>query len=109
LTTTNLGSGSHSLAASYSSDTVFASSRVLLIGTPPNLTGFSMLSNGVFRFAYSNVIGAPFSVLGSSDLSLPLSNWAWLGPAIEAPPGQFQFTDSQGAGQTQRFYRVRSP
>ncbi|HYV30482.1 MAG TPA: Ig-like domain-containing protein, partial [Candidatus Binatia bacterium] len=109
LTTTNPGNGSHSLAACYSSDTVFASSRALLIGTPPNLTGFSMLSNGVFRFAYSNVIGAPFTVLGSSDSSLPLSNWPRLGPAIEAPPGQFQFTDSQGAGQTQRFYRVRSP
>ena len=109
LTTTNLGSGSHSLAASYSSDTTFASSCAILIGTPPYLTGFSMLSNGMFRFAYSNVIGAPFTVLGSSDSSLPLGNWPLLGPAIEAQPGQFQFTDSQGTGQTQRFYRVRSP
>ena len=109
LTTTNLGSGSHSLAASYSSDTVFASSSAILIGTPPYLTGFSMLGNGMFQFTYSNVIGAPFTVLGSPDSSLPLSNWPLLGPAIEAPPGQFQFTDSQGPGQTQRFYRVRSP
>ncbi|HEU0037872.1 MAG TPA: Ig-like domain-containing protein, partial [Verrucomicrobiae bacterium] len=109
LTTTNLGSGSHSLAASYSSDTVFASSSATIIGAPPYLTGFSILSNGAFRIAYSNVIGAPFTVLGSWDLSLPLSNWPLLGPAIETQPGQFQFTDLQGAGQTQRFYRVRSP
>jgi hypothetical protein len=109
LTTTNLGSGSHSLAATYSSDAVFASSRAILIGTPPYLTGVFRLSNGLFRFAYSNVIGAPFSVFGSSDSSLPIGNWPLLGPAIESSPGQFQFTDSPGAGQTQRFYRVRSP
>ena len=106
--TTNFANGSHSISASYASDTVFASGSASIIGTSPYLTGLTLLTNGAFRFAYSNVIGAPFSVLGSPDLSTPLTNWPLLGPAIETQPGQFQFTDSS-SGLTQRFYRVRSP
>jgi len=109
LSTTNFNRGSHSISASYSSDTVFASSTATITGTPPYLTGFWITNGGLFQFAFSNVIGAPFSVLGSSDLSVPLGNWPLLGPAVETQPGQFQFTDSLGAGRTQQFFRVRSP
>jgi len=107
--TTNFISGSHSISASYAADTVFASSSAAITGTPPYLTGLTLLTNGAFRFEYSNIIGAPFSVMGSPDFSAPLTNWPLLGPAIETQPGQFQFTDSLSPGQTQRFYRVRSP
>jgi len=108
-TTTNFTSGSHSIAANYASDTAFASSSATIAGTPPYLTGLTVLTNGAFRFEYSNIIGAPFSVLGSPDLSAPLTNWPLLGPAVETQPGQFQFTDSPSPGETRRFYRVRSP
>ena len=108
-TITNFSSGSHAVSANYASDTIFASSEAALIGTPPVLGGFSLLTNGVFHFTFTNVIGAPFSVLGSTDLSVPLADWTLLGPAIETQPGQFQFTDTDGLSQTQRFYRVRSP
>jgi hypothetical protein len=107
--TTNLNAGSHAIAARYSSDPIFASSSGNIIATPPTLDGISLLTNGAFRFSFSNVIGASFMVLGSSDLFSPLSNWPVLGPATETQPGQFQFTDPQATEYTQRFYRVRSP
>jgi len=106
---TNFNIGSHAVHAQYASDTVFAASEAALIGTPPVLGGFSLLTNGVFQFGFTNTIGAPFSVLGSPDLSVPLTNWPVLGSAIEIQPGQFQFTDVSGAGETRRFYQVRSP
>ena len=50
-----------------------------------------------------------FTALGSTNVALPLSNWSWLGPVTDAPPGQFQFTDTQAVIFPQRYYRVRSP
>ena len=76
---------------------------------PPYLTGMSLLSNGACALTFSNLSGAPFTVLGATDLSLPLSNWAVLGQALEIVPGQFQFTDLEATNNSQRFYRVRSP
>ena len=48
-------------------------------------------------------------MLGTTDLSLPLSNWTVLGALTDNPPGQFQFTDPQATNGALRFYRVRSP
>ena len=106
-TTTNLTPGTHSISANYCSDTVFASSSGSIIAVPPYLTGMTVLSNGAWSLSFSNVAGAPFTVLGAVDLSL--SNWEVLGQAIETVPGQFQFIDLEATNNTQRFYRVRSP
>jgi hypothetical protein len=75
----------------------------------PTLTSLSILGNGAFQFAFSNVVGAPFSVLASADLFSPVSNWSVLGTATETQLGQFQFSDPQATEHTQRFYRIRSP
>jgi hypothetical protein len=107
--TTNLSAGSHGIVARYASDSIFASSSATLTATPPSLRGLSILGNGAFRFTFSNVVGAPFSVLVASDPLSPLSNWPVLGPATETEPGQFQFSDPNATQHTQRFYRVRSP
>ena len=103
-----LSGGSHAINASYASDTVFASSTGNLIGTPTNVTAM-LLSDGSVQLSFTNGSAAPFTVLGATDVSLPLSNWSELGPATEILPGQFQFTDAQVTSNTARFYRVRSP
>jgi len=64
---------------------------------------------GALRLAFTNTAGTHFSVLASSDLSLPLGNWTVLGAATEGPPGSFQFSDPIVAGNSRRYYRVRSP
>jgi N-acetylneuraminic acid mutarotase len=75
----------------------------------PILSGISVQPNGVFRFSFTNLPGAPFTVLTTSNLALQLSNWTAIGGLSEISPGQFQFTDPQPASASQRFYRVRSP
>jgi lysozyme len=72
------------------------------------LKNLSLGPNG-FHFAFTNVAGTHFTVLGSTNVSLPLASWSALGAAVEGPPGNFQFTDTNAITRVQGFYRVRSP
>ena len=67
------------------------------------------LPDGSFQFAFTNSVGAVFGAFATTNLSLPFTNWAALGGAVEVLPGQFQFTDPQATNNSPRFYRVRSP
>jgi hypothetical protein len=67
------------------------------------------LPGGAFQISFTNLSGLGFTVLATTNLALPLSNWTVLGAPTEAPPGQYQFTDAQATNNPQRFYRVRSP
>lgn len=67
------------------------------------------IGNGSVQLGFTNAPGATFTVLSTTNLSLPLSNWTVLGGVTEISPGQFQFTDPQAKNHTRRFYRVRSP
>jgi hypothetical protein len=63
-----------------------------------------------FQFTFSdNTPGATFTVLATTNLSLPLSNWSVLGQPARIGPGFFQFTDLYLTNSPQRFYRVSSP
>jgi len=104
-----LSIGKHAFNAGYCSDTFCASSVGALVATPPSLSGFVVTSNHTFQVAFSNAVGAPFTVLGATNAGLALDDWTPLGPAIEIGPGQFQFSEPQGTNQTQKLYRVRSP
>jgi hypothetical protein len=74
------------------------------------LTASAVMPDGSFEFSFTGASGAPYSILGTTDVSEPLSNWQVLGAAVESPPGQFQFIDPQAAAfDAQRFYAVRSP
>jgi hypothetical protein len=53
--------------------------------------------------------GATFSVLATTNLSLPIDNWTVLGQPIQTGPGVFQFIDGDATNGIQRFYRVSSP
>jgi N-acetylneuraminic acid mutarotase len=103
------------LAPGWAMATVFVNgtpsqSRLLCVDLPPFfLNGVVARPSGVFTLAFTSVPGQGFTVLGSSNTLLPLSNWTVLGPATETSPGQFQFTDSQPATNGQRYYCVRSP
>ena len=68
-----------------------------------------VFTEGAVNLAFTNTPGTRFSVLATEDPSLPLNNWIMLGTATEEPPGSFQFTDHTATGNSQRFYRVRSP
>jgi uncharacterized repeat protein (TIGR01451 family) len=73
------------------------------------LSNISPLAGGGFRFGFTNLGGLNFEVLGTTNVALPLSNWMVLGPAVENPSGQYQFTNPGAANAGQGFFRVRSP
>jgi hypothetical protein len=78
---------------------------------PGQLTGITRLGNGSTQFAFTNYTDTSFTVLGSTDVSLPMIAWTCLGPAVESPVGSgyFQFIDPQATNFPQRFYRVHAP
>ncbi len=75
------------------------------------LTSMKRLDEGSVQFTFTNFSDMSFSVLASTNVSLPLNLWTNLGPALEAPAGsgQFFFNDPQTTNNPQRFYRVRNP
>lgn len=77
--------------------------------TPPSLTGAQMMGNGAMQFAFTNTPGATFTILSSTNLSLPLANWTVAGTAFEISPGLFQFTSQPTTNDPARFYTVRAP
>jgi predicted outer membrane repeat protein len=79
---------------------------------PLLLTGSAFSGAGgtnSFQFTFTNVPDADFTVLASTNVAPPSSLWTPLGPALQNPPGQYQFTDPDAANYPQRFYRVVSP
>jgi hypothetical protein len=77
--------------------------------TAITLTGAANVPGGAFQFAFTNIAGARFTVLATTNASLALSNWTVLGQPTEGPAGHFQFSDPQATNNARRFYRVRSP
>ena len=76
---------------------------------PLILTGPQKLGDGAFQFSFTNTPGASFTVLATTNLALPLSNWLVLGAPTQILSGHFQFTDLQATNNPQGFYRVKSP
>src|SRR5687767_9784635 len=60
-------------------------SNITLAGTgtgtinPFPLTGMTRLPNGSFQFGFTNQSGLSFTVLASTNVALPMSNWTWMG------------------------------
>ena len=77
--------------------------------TSITLTNLSALPGNGFQFSFANVPGALFNVFSTTNLTVPFTNWTWLGDVPEISSGQFQFTDTQATGQPERYYRVSSP
>jgi hypothetical protein len=89
---------------------IFLADNMIVTPMPPIiLTNPTKLSNGTFQFTFTNTPNWHFTVSGTTNLTLPFSNWTTLTGLTEAPPGQFQFVDLQATNIPHRFYRVSSP
>lgn len=76
----------------------------------PTLFDVSATPAGQFGFAFtSGTAGATFSILSTTNISLPISAWTVLGQATPIGPTQFQFRDDQTSSNSQQFYRLSSP
>jgi hypothetical protein len=76
---------------------------------PIVVTNLSIIPSGDFQFSFTNIPNALFNVFGTTNLADSFTNWAWLGGVTEDSPGQYQFIDTQGPTNAERFYRVASP
>jgi hypothetical protein len=82
----------------------------LTVVTPSPITlRVPIFTNGVFAAFFTNTPGASFTLLASTNLNQPLSNWVTVGSFTESPLGQFKFVDVDATNNPWRFYRVRSP
>jgi hypothetical protein len=73
---------------------------------PPRITGYT---TNITTTLTTNTSENTVTVLTTTNLLLPLTNWTVLGTVTDSPPGHFQFTDPQATNRPMRFYRVRSP
>lgn len=76
--------------------------------TAPSLTNALILSNGSLQFQFTSSAGVTFTVLSSTNLSLPLSQWNVAG-SVSSPTTQYQFTTPTLSGNAKVFYAVRAP
>jgi hypothetical protein len=110
VTITNFPPGPHAVVARYVSDATYAASSGALTGVPATLDQLQVLNDGTFVLGFTNLSGAPFTVLSSTDPAAPLSQWTVLGQAGEVFPGRFQYSDALALSRdASRFYRLRSP
>lgn len=72
---------------------------------PPTIGPVVRQTGGAFQLQFSGASEATYNVFGSTNLI----DWLLLGPAVENPPGTFQFTDSAAPDHAHRFYQLRWP
>jgi hypothetical protein len=99
----------HALATVFVNGIPSAATIIRIGASQIILTGATKLPNGSFQFFLTNTPGSTFTALATTNLTLPLGSWSVLGAPVEAPPGVYQFTDSQAPNNAQRFYIIRSP
>jgi photosystem II stability/assembly factor-like uncharacterized protein len=76
---------------------------------PPVISSATVLSNGAFQLTFTNTNDIVFSVLGTTNLGLPASNWTVLGTTTNIGGGQHGFTDSEATNFWSRYYLLRFP
>lgn len=77
---------------------------------PANNRPFLQLSRpvpSVLNFTFFSIPNADFTILSSTNLSLPLNQWDNFGQAAQTLPGLYHFSDS--ATNKTRYYQVVSP
>ena len=77
--------------------------------TTLNLNGTRLEPLGGFQVGFASLPHSTNTILASTNLILPLSDWTPLGTATEFSPGLFIFTDTDAVNHACRFYRASGP
>ena len=77
--------------------------------TPICLINSKITADGTFQFDYIGNSGLTLTLLGATNVSLPLTSWSVMGVGVENSPGRYQFSVFAITNQPQRFYSIRSP
>jgi hypothetical protein len=78
---------------------------------PGTLKNVARLGNGTVSFTLTNYSDMSFTILATTNLTLPLNQWSNLGQVLESPlgSGQYPFTDTQATNYNTRFYTIVLP
>jgi hypothetical protein len=79
------------------------------VSTVLTVTAVGMPLPGQFRLQFTGIPNTNYTILGTTNASLSLTNWTAQGSAVNLSNGLFQFIDTQATNYQQRFYRVSSP
>jgi uncharacterized repeat protein (TIGR03803 family) len=75
----------------------------------PQLTRITKDPGGNVLLTGTGPAGAPFHLLASTNISLPIASWPSLTAGTFDSNGQFSFTDATAATANARFYRISTP
>ena len=81
---------------------------VVLELVAPVITSQQLLGNGAFEVTFTGPEGQPYTLLSSTDLTLPQVSWTTLTNSTFGPSATV-YPDTTATNDTIRFYRVRSP
>jgi hyaluronate lyase len=88
----------------------FVTATNLINTMPPAIVSAGMVGlPSQFRIKFTGDTNYTQTVLGSTNLEIPITNWTVLGTAAQISNGLYQFTDGNVTNNSQRFYRIRSP
>jgi hypothetical protein len=73
----------------------------------PALT--SSVKSGQFQFQFAGNTNDSYTILATTNLALPLSNWPSSGSPLLLSNNIYQFIDTQGLALPARYYILRSP
>ena len=64
----------------------------------------------ILAVTFTNTAGAgsQFTIWGTTNLTLPLSQWRNFGSPTETAPGAYQFTDLQSTNVPAQYYRIQA-
>jgi hypothetical protein len=96
---TNMPGGSNYITTNITTTIITNWTKSIITGYTTNIT----------TTLTTNTSENTVTVLTTTNLLLPLTNWTVLGIVTDSPPGQFQFTDPQATNRPMRFYRICSP
>ena len=66
-------------------------------------------NSGQLQLQFEGEPGTAYTILGTTNLALPIAAWSPMGAATEFQPGQFQFSPAASNSAPQMFFRVRGP
>jgi hypothetical protein len=79
------------------------------LGPPINLTTVPTDGSATVNFVFGSSTNLSFTVFSSTNVSVPITSWTAIGTASNIAPTVFEFTDTNAASDSQRFYRVGYP
>jgi len=75
---------------------------------PPRIAAAGRTADGNFQISGTGPAGAPYRILSTTNLALPLVNWIEVGSGTFTG-GSFSFTDLNATNHPRRFYGVVTP